>query len=141
MTGIWFNSKSVWHDETFPFSQAVVEPEGRRVHLTGQVAWTTGFEIVGINDPTAQTSYAIDNIEQVLFGLGGQIEDVVSVTMYYVRDEDLEAIQEVRRDRFSLQAGPAATGVKVAALVDPALLVELTVVAVIPHHRFTEPDG
>ena len=141
MTGILFNTKSVWHDETFPFSQAVVEPDGRRVHLTGQVAWTPAFEVVGVGDPTVQTNYAIDNIERVLSGLGGRIEDVVSVTMYYVRDEDLEAIQEVRRARFSLRAGPAATGVKVAALVDPALLVELTVVAVVPHHRFIEPKG
>ncbi|MDX1575491.1 MAG: RidA family protein [Kiloniellales bacterium] len=141
MTGIRYNTESVWHDKTFPFSQAVVEPDGRRVHLTGQVAWTPGFEVVGRDDPAAQTDYAIDNIERVLFGLGGRIEDAVSVTMYYVRDEDLEAIQEVRRARFSLQAGPAATGVKVAALVDPALLVELTVVAVIPDDRFVAPKS
>lgn len=141
MTAIRFNTESVWHDATFPFSQAVVEPDGRRVHLTGQVAWTPSFEVVGRDDLTAQTSYAIDNIERVLGGLGGRLDDVVSVTKYYVRDEDLEAIQAVRRARFSLRAGPAATGVKVAALVDPALLVELTVVAVIPHDRFLEPQG
>lgn len=141
MSGIRYNTESVWHDETFPFSQAVVEAEGRRVHLTGQVAWTPEFEVVGPNDPRAQTNCAIDNIERVLSGLGGRLEDVVSVTMYYVRDEDLEAIQEVRRARFSLQAGPAVTGVKVAALVDSALLVELTAIAVIPDRRFIDPTA
>jgi enamine deaminase RidA (YjgF/YER057c/UK114 family) len=59
--------------------------------------------------------------------------------MYYVREEDLPAIQRVRKRRFDKSAGPASTGVKVASLVDPALLVELTVVAVIPHERFRAP--
>ena len=139
MTAIRFNTESVWRDEDFPHSQAVVEPAGRRVHLTGQVAWTPDFELVGADDPAAQTRYAIDNIERVLGGLGGRIDDVVAVTLYYVRDEDLAAIQEARRARFSRQAGPAATAIKVAALVDPGLLVELTVMAVIPDDRFVEP--
>ncbi len=122
----------VWSDADFPMSQAVIEPEGRRVHLTGQVGWTEEFQVIGHNDAGRQTHAAIDNIEKVLSAVGATIEDVVSCTMYYVRDEDLDAIQEVRRNRFSFDAGPAVTGVKVAGLVDEALLVELTVVAVVP---------
>ncbi|TPM95048.1 RidA family protein [Mesorhizobium sp. B2-1-3A] len=135
------NIAAVWQDRGFPMSQAVVEPDGRRVHLTGQVAWTPEFEVLGIDDPARQAHVAIDNIERVLHELGGTIEDVVATTMYYVRDIDLEAIQAARRTRFSLVAGPAVTGVKVAGLVDPRLLVELTVVAVIPHYRFQAPTA
>ncbi len=141
MPGTPFNVDTVWRDPNFPQSQAMVEPDGRRVHLTGQVAWSPEFEVVGIGDPEAQSNCAIDNIECVLAGLGGRINDVVSATMYYVRDEDLDAIQEVRRTRFSMSASPATTGVKVAALVDPALLVEIAVMAVIPHERFIDPQA
>ena len=141
MDTIRLNIESVWFDEQFPMSQAVVEPDGRRVHLTGQVAWTPEFNIVGMEDAGQQAHAAIDNIETVLAALGGTIEDVVATTMYYVRDEDLEAIQEARRTRFSLAAGPAVTGVKVAALVDPRLLVELTVTAVIPQDRIRSPSA
>jgi len=112
-----------------------VEPDGRRVHLTGQVAWDENCAVVGVDDPRKQTERAIDNIQRILAELGGSISDIVSVTMYYVRDEDLEEIQSVRRDRFQKPTGPAVTGVKVAGLVDPNLLVELTVVAVIPEDR------
>lgn len=136
---IRLNISSVWSDKEFPMSQAVVEPDGRRVHLTGQVGWTSDFEIIGMNDASAQTHAAIDNIEKVLLALGGTIEDVVSTTMYYVRDDDLPAIQDARRSRFSFSAGPAVTGIKVASLVDPELLVELTVIAVIPNNRFQSP--
>jgi enamine deaminase RidA (YjgF/YER057c/UK114 family) len=141
MEAIRLNIDGVWSDKDFPMSQAVVEPEGRRVHLTGQVGWTSRFEIVGLNDASTQTHAAIDNIEKVLHALGGTIEDVVSTTMYYVRDVDLYAIQNARRSRFSFSAGPAVTGVRVAALVDPDLLVELTVTAVIPHNRFRTPSA
>lgn len=140
MSGLRVNSvKGVWSDPKFPMSQAVVEPDGKRVHLTGQVGWTEEFEVIARGDAGKQTHAAIDNIEKVLAELGGTIGDVVSTTMYYVRDKDLDAIQEARRVRFSFDAGPAVTGVKVAALVDPELLVELTVTAVIPQSRFRVP--
>lgn len=131
MKANYINPKTVWSDPDFPFSQAVVEPSGRRVHLTGQVAWDVDGCVVGAGDAEAQTQYAIDNIEKILAEAGGQISDVVSVTMYYVRDEDLPAIQKVRSRRFSKASGPAVTGVKVAGLVHPDLLLELTVVAVV----------
>lgn len=140
MSGQRITVDGVWNDVDFPMSHAVVEPDGKRVHLTGQVGWTPNFEIIGPDDAGAQTHAAIDNIERVLAGVGGTIENVVSTTMYYVRDADLDAIQEVRRSRFSFNAGPAVTGVKVAALVDKGLLVELTVVAVIPHEQFKMPS-
>lgn len=136
MDTIRLNPDEVWNDPKFPFSQAVVEPSGRRVHLTGQVAWTVDYDVVGKNDPERQTHCAIDNIERILSHLGGDLSDVMSLTTYYVRDEDLSAIYEARRRRFPLEHGPAVTGIKVAGLVDARLLVELTVVAVIPDHKF-----
>ena len=140
MTGpIRIAPPEVWSDDDFPFSQAVVEPLGRRVHLTGQVSWNADGEIVGPGDPKVQTGVAIDNIEIVLSALGGQLSDIVSTTLYYVRDEDLPAIQNVRMRRFPKAHGPATTGVKVAGLVDPGLLVELAVIAVIPEERFQAP--
>ncbi len=139
MSVIRINPVNVWSDDDFPFNQAVVEPEGQRVHLTGQVAWNAEGQIVGMGDAKKQTEYAIDNIEKILAELGGSISDIVSLTTYYVRDEDLPAILNVRSRRFEKATGPASTGVKVVSLVDPDLLVELTVIAVIPDKRFRAP--
>lgn len=139
MSAIRINLVDVWDDKEFPFNQAVVEPEGRRVHLTGQVAWDPDFNVVGADDAEAQTEFAIENIRKILIELGGSLSDIVSLTMYYVRDSDLPAIQSVRKRQFDKATGPAVTGLKVAALVDPKLLVELTVIAVIPHERFRHP--
>lgn len=139
MTAIRINIADVWDDKDFPFNQAVVEPEGRRVHLTGQVAWDADYNVIGDDDAEKQTEFAIENIRKVLAGLGGVLSDIMSLTMYYVRDDDLPAIQAVRKRRMERATGPAVTGVKVAGLVHPALLVELTVTAVIPHDRFRVP--
>ena len=133
------NIPEVWGIENYPYSQAVVEPSGKRVHIAGQVAWTPERELIGLNDAEAQTDRTIDNIETILAALGGSINDVVSVTMYYVREEDLAAIRDVRGRRFGLHHGPASTGVKVAGLVRPELLVEMSAIAVIPVSRFIEP--
>ena len=140
MSAIRISIDDVWDDKGFPFSQVVVEPEGKRVHLTGQVAWDTDFNIVGEDDAATQTEFAINNIRKLLAAVGGGLSDIVSVTMYYVNDADLPAIQDARARNFERAFGPAVTGVKVAALVDPKLLVELTVIAVIPFERFQVPN-
>jgi enamine deaminase RidA (YjgF/YER057c/UK114 family) len=141
MDAIRINPATVWSDRDFPFSQAVVEPDGRRVHLTGQVAWNPEGEIVGVDDAGKQAECAIENIRKILVELGGELSDIVSMTMYYVRDADLPVIQAVRSRRFERASGTASTAVKVVAFVDPGLLVELTVTAVIPNERLRTPRG
>ena len=134
------NISEVWGIENYPYSQAVVEPEGKRIHIAGQVAWNVDRELIGAGDAAIQTDRTIDNIEKILTSMGGTINDVVSATMYYVREEDLSAIRDVRGRRFGLHHGPASTGVKVAGLVRPDLLVEMSAIAVIPHDRFRSPS-
>jgi enamine deaminase RidA (YjgF/YER057c/UK114 family) len=136
MNAIRINPNNVWADSEFPFNQAVVESDGKCVHLTGQVAWDRNGKVIGRDDAKKQTECAIDNIVKILAELGGMLDDIVSMTMYYVRDQDLSDIQSERIRRFKKPTGPAVTGVKVAALVDPELLVELTAIAVIPDERF-----
>ncbi|MEQ9490778.1 MAG: RidA family protein [Alphaproteobacteria bacterium] len=127
----------VWDQSDFPMAQAVVEPDGRRVHLTGQVGWGADFNVIGKGDAEKQAHAAIDNIEAVLAGIGGSLEDIVSFTTYYTRQVDLPGIYRAREDRFHRDSGPAVTGIRVAGLVDPDLLVEFAVIAVIPEKRYT----
>lgn len=134
------NPVGLWRDDGYPFNHGVVEPDGRRVHLTGQVAWDGEGNLIGGDDAGKQTTAALKNISAILAALGGEPSDIVSLTTYYVRDEDKTAISEARKAVLDKSTGPAATGVRVAALWSPELLVELTAIAVIPHHRFREPS-
>lgn len=133
------NPPNLWRDDGYPFNHAVAEPDGRRVHLTGQVAWDRDGNLVGGDDAGQQTLAALDNIKLILGELGGELADIVSLTTYFVREGDKEAISHARETVLTKEFGPAATGVKVAGLWAPELLVELTAVAVIPHERFRKP--
>ncbi|MDQ2089020.1 RidA family protein [Marimonas arenosa] len=133
------NPPSLWPSRGYPMHHAVVEPEGRRVHLTGQVAWDAQGRVIGADDAEAQTHAALDNIERILAALGGTLDDVVSLTTFFTHDGDRQAISRARQARLKPDFGPAATGVRVAGLWSPDLLVELTAIAVIPPERFKTP--
>ena len=133
------NRSDVWSSPGYPMNQAVVEPEGRRVHLTGQVAWDEDFNVLHPGDAGAQTKTAFENISKVLETVGGTLDDLVTITTYFVRDEDREAITQARSAVLNKEHGPATTGIRVAQIWDKDLLVEVTATAVIPHDRFKEP--
>ncbi len=133
------NPTTVWP----PFgahSMAVIEPEGRTIHLGGQVAYDKSRNLVGKNDLRAQTRQTLHNIEQVLDSMGGTLDDVVSITTYVTDMEGLRDIHEVRQEVFR-EPYPASTLVRIAGFIEPAILVEITAVAVIPTERFTAPES
>lgn len=136
---IRYTPKGMWKSEGFPFHQAVIEPEGRRVHLTGQVAWDADRNIIGGQDAGAQTTAALDNIRRILSEIGGTMDDIMSTTVYYIDQDDLPAIYEARKQALAMEHGPATTAVRVSSLVDPDLLIEITVIAVVPEDRYKDP--
>lgn len=82
---------------------------------------------------------ALDNCATVLGGLGGTLDDIVAMTVHFVRFEDRDAITRARAERLNKAHGPVSTGVQVASLWHPDLLVEITPIAVIPFDRFRAP--
>ena len=135
------NPSGIWPVAHFPFHHAVVEPQGRRIHISGQVAWDEERNIVAPGDAAAQTEFALNNIQKILGSFGGNLEDVVSFLLFYVNDDDYKAVCDARAKILPIEHGPATTAVKAAGLVDPDLVVEIAAVAVIPEARFINPEG
>lgn len=131
-------SNEVWRSPGYPMSQAVAEPDGRRVHVSGQVAWDVDFNVLHVGDAAAQTRAAFKNIEKILHAAGGRLDDIVSLTTFYVREEDRDAITEVRRSVLNEAFGPATIAIQVAKIWERDLLVELVATAVIPNERFQQ---
>ncbi|PRY95522.1 enamine deaminase RidA (YjgF/YER057c/UK114 family) [Hasllibacter halocynthiae] len=113
-------------------NHGVLEPDGRRLHVTGQVAWDEEGRVLHSGDAGAQTAYAMGLIERIVAAAGGTLADLVSITTYYVDQDDYAAITEARRIALDGTTGPATTGIRVAGLVHPDLLVEIAAIAVIP---------
>ncbi len=134
-----FNPPTGWPQNGRAFNHGIVAPEGRTLHMTGQVAWDGGGVLIGEGDCEAQARQCFDNVEHILRAVGGRLEDIVSLTIYFLDPADLPAIQTVRAEKFSADVAPASILIQTPGLVAPGLLVELVPVAVIPFDRYHEP--
>lgn len=115
------------------YSHVAVAPAGRQVHLSGQVALNADGALVGENDLGAQTEQVYRNIKAGLAAAGSDLSRVFKVVTYVVDlDADKAARARVVRLRlFGDGPYPASTMVGVSALVDPRLLIEIEVIAVV----------
>ena len=113
------------------FSNAAGQPNGRVLHISGQVGVDEDWNLVGPGDMVAQSRQTLENIQTILRSVGGEMDDIVSVIVYVTEMEPLMAVHEVRKQFFS-EPYPASTLVQVAALVKPEFLIEISAVAVIP---------
>ncbi len=134
-----FNPPSGWPQNGRAFNHGVVQPEGRVLHITGQVAWDRDGNLVGEGDAEAQMRKSFDNTARILEAVGGRLDDIVSLTIYFLDRADLPAIQKVRAEHFAPETAPASILIQTPGLVVPELLVELVPIAVIPEERYREP--
>ena len=121
------------------FSSAAWQPEGKVLHVSGQVAQDATGAIMGTGDIRAQTRQVLENISTVLAGAGGTMDDVARVTVYVTDMSGLGQIHEVRAQYFR-RPYPASTLVEVRSLVKPEYLIEIDAVAVIPTDRVKRPS-
>ncbi len=115
------------------FSHAVVGT-GRVVFLSGQTATDATGAIAGA-DVTAQFGLALRRLLEALRAAGGRPADLASLTIYAVDLEDYRAHGSEIGRIWREQAGrdyPAMAAVQVPRLWDPAALVELQGLAVLP---------
>jgi enamine deaminase RidA (YjgF/YER057c/UK114 family) len=107
------------------WSQATVC--GGLVFVSGQVAWDADGNVVG-DSVAAQSEVVWDNIERALEAAGSRLDLLARVTVYLTSTDGIADFRAVREKRLA-GIRPASTLVVVAALADPALLVEVDAVA------------
>lgn len=103
---------------------------GNEIHVSGTTATDEDGDVVGVGDPAAQTRQAIANVERALAELDADLSDVVRTRLFVTDVDDWEAIGRAHGEAFG-DVRPAATMVEVSRLIDPAMLVEIEVVAVV----------
>lgn len=107
------------------YSRAVVA--GPFVFVAGTTSTVDG-RVVGEGDPYAQTIQALRNVENALTMAGLGLSEVVQTQLFVT---DISRWAEVGRAHAEIFAGhlPVTAMVGVAALIDPAMLVEIQAMA------------
>lgn len=112
------------------YSSAVSTEGGKIVWLAGEVALKdeSGKSLVG--DFEGQTRAIFASIEKTLAQHQGKLSDIVSMTVYITDARYGDKFVEIRKEILK-QNFPASTLVTVSGLSHPAMLIEVTTVAVI----------
>jgi 2-iminobutanoate/2-iminopropanoate deaminase len=110
-----------------PYSHAIEVPEGSRLpYISGEVGvLPDGTPPENIE---AQAEACWQNIIAILADAGMDVEDLVKITTFLVRPEDVAAAGAARAKHFA-DARPGSATIIVKALVNPAWLIEIEAVA------------
>src|SRR5436190_23149936 len=110
-----------------PYSHAIEVPEGSRLlYISGEVGVLPDGTVPETIEAQAEACWR--NIIAILADAGMEVEDLVKITTYLVRPEDVAAAGAARAKHFG-EARPGSATIIVKALVNPALLIEIEAVA------------
>jgi enamine deaminase RidA (YjgF/YER057c/UK114 family) len=107
---------------------------GKTVYIAGQVAMDKDGRVVGRGDLVAQFRQVCENLKAVVTARGGQLHDVLKLTIYVLSKTEYKAcgreIGGVYREYFGRHY-PAMTLVEVKGLYDDHCLIEIEGIALV----------
>lgn len=122
-----YSSGSPW-EPVVGYSRAV--RVGNLIEVAGTTAVDADGQVVAPGDAYQQARYILVKIDQALQALGASMAHVVRTRMFVTDIGQWQAIGKAHGEVFA-DIRPVATMVEVKALIDPNLLVEIEVTAVV----------
>ena len=115
---------------TKPTAYTQVVKSGNIVHIAGQTSITAGGQIVGAGDINVQAEQVFSNLEVALASVGATWANVVKITTFLTRREDIDGYRAAR-ERHIPSDPPASTLLFISGLAHPDYLIEVEATAVL----------
>ena len=123
------NPEELYDGAAFGISQATALTELGLVFVSGQVDWNHQYETTE-NSIEGQMRKALSNLKIALTAAGSSVEQLLQVRVYIRGElgEHMETVVPILSS-FLGESRPALTGIGVASLASPSILVEVEAVA------------
>ncbi len=123
------NPQELYDGSAFGMSHAVCDTASNLVFISGQIDWDLEYQ-VSETSVAGQTKKAIANLNIALAAANSSVENLLQVRIY-IRGEIGDYINEIAPilTDFLGESRPAMTGIGVASLVSPEILVEIEAIA------------
>ncbi|MBW4567396.1 MAG: RidA family protein [Tolypothrix carrinoi HA7290-LM1] len=110
-------------------SHAVIDTATGTVYISGQVDWDMNHQ-VSSHTVEGQLKNALNNLTIVLDASGSSVENLLNLRIY-IRGEFGEFLEDIAPilAQFLANSRPALTGIGVASLASPEILVEIEATA------------
>ena len=127
MKRVNYSSGAKW-ESIVGYSRAV--KIGNIIEMTGTTAVDDDGNIVGIGDAYEQTRFLLSKVERFLKDLDAELTDVVRTRMFVTDISKWEEVGRAHGEYFG-EIMPATTMVEVSGLIDPDMMVEIEVTAIV----------
>jgi enamine deaminase RidA (YjgF/YER057c/UK114 family) len=122
-----FSSETPW-ESIVGYSRAV--RIGNYICVSGTTATDKDGNIVGESNSYEQTIQIIKNIQTALNALGAELKDVIRTRIYVTDIDNWKEVGKAHAEYFK-QIRPSCTMVQVNKLINPKIMVEIEVDAIV----------
>lgn len=126
-----FNTRDVYGPQALDNDLAMLVRAGRHIFLRGQTGFDLDNVFHGAGDPAAQTDRAMRNVKILLEEAGSRLEHICKITVYILDRAHRGPVYRTIGQHLK-GVHPVSTGLIVAGLALPEMLMEIDVDAVIP---------
>ncbi len=103
---------------------------GSMITVAGTTATGADGQVLHPGEPGPQTRVILERIAEALKALGASLEDVVETRIYVTNIGQWEAVGRVHGEVFGA-IKPATAMLEVSRLIDPAIVVEISAIAML----------
>jgi enamine deaminase RidA (YjgF/YER057c/UK114 family) len=126
-----FNTKAMYPEQKLDNDMCMVVKAGRHIFLRGQTGFALDGSFVGPGDAAKQADQAMKNVKVLLEEAGSKLEHICKITTYITDRAYREPVYNMIGQHLK-GVFPVGTGLIVAGLAKPEMLMEIDVDAVIP---------